>query len=420
MRKANFINSETYSKFFEPVLNLQNQCRHAHSCPILPDDQWIEIGVSRSMFDANTGRGFLQQYAPHFKNLPSTGHFFETLKSKRRLNFCIELNELLCGRVAKALPDPLEQFEELKKFDVFAGDGHWHGAAAHDARKDGRKWAVGHFYTINLRSHAMSHLEMADEVHRKHEHDMRALKRQTLARLRQNAAKGRKVIYAWDSASIDFIQWEQWKQGGVYFLSRAKENLAFEIQKDLPIDPRKPINRGILSDQIITATTGGKMRLIQCQDPATLEIHAILTNEMTLPPGLLAQIYRIRWDVEKAFDQFKNTLNEQKAWASSTNAKTMQANFLCLAHNLMLLMERYLQQTFQVVNVAEIDRREKRLNKMKKIAAKNRRKVSTMYDCVKRLTKRSVKFLRCLRAYFLLNVPVSEAAAYLRNLYAFL
>ncbi len=418
MVNANLTNSPTYDKFFEPVFSLQNQCRYGHNCPELSDSRWVQIGVCRSMFDPTTGRGFLQHYTPFFKELPSTSHFFETLKSPRRLRFCKELNELLCRKMRNTLPDPLAEFEELKKFDVYAGDGHWHGAAAHDARKEGRKWAVGHFYTLNLRSHGMSHLETADEVERKHEHDMRALKRQKLETLRQGAPKGHKALYVWDSACIDFKQWELWKRGGVYFLTRAKENMDFDIEKDLPVDRRKPINRGVLSDQLVRCSGGLTLRLILCKDPVTETIHILLTNERSLPPGLLAQIYRIRWDVEKVFDQFKNSLNEQKAWASSMTAKAMQANFLCLTHNLMLLFEHEMKQTFDVSNTAEIQRREKRLNEMKKAAGKAGRKVSSMYDCVKRLTKRSLKFIRCLRAYFFINAPLGETAAYLRTLYA--
>jgi len=41
----------------------------------------------------------------------------------------------------------------------------------------------------------------------------------------------------------------------------------------------------------------------------------------------------MRWDVEKVFDELKNKLGEKQAWATSKNAKTMQATFLCIAHN---------------------------------------------------------------------------------------
>ncbi len=126
----------------------------------------------------------------------------------------------------------------------------------------------------------------------------------------------------------------------------------------------------------------------------------------------------MRWDVEKVFDEFKNSLNEQKAWATSENAKTMQANFLCLTHNLMLFMEDHMEKTFDVINTAENQRREERLTEMKKTAAKAGRKVSSMYNYVKRFTKRSVKFIRALSAFFFINAPLSQTATYLSDLYA--
>ena len=264
--------------------------------------------------EATTRRGFLQQHGCFFDNPLDCGLFFGTLKSSRRLNLCQEFNENLCDHVAGTLPDPLATFEELKSFDVYAGDGHWHGAAAHDKPREGRKWAVEHFYTLNMRSHGMKHLEMADEMERKHEHDMRALKRQTIKKLRQKARNGRKVLYAWDSACLDYDQWDLWKcQGGIYFITRMKEGLNYESMKYRPIDRENPVNHGVLSDQLIKPTGGKFIRRIECVDPGTGIHHGFLTNELTLSAGLLAQIYRLRWDVEKVFDEFKNSLLEQKA-----------------------------------------------------------------------------------------------------------
>ena len=53
-------------------------------------------------------------------------------------------------------------------------------------------------------------------------------------------------------------------------------------------------------------------------------------------------------------------MNECKAWARSANAKTMQAQFLCLAHNLMLLMKSELKSKQQIINHKEIRRAEQR------------------------------------------------------------
>ncbi len=85
------------------------------------------------------------------------------------------------------------------------------------------------------------------------------------------------------------------------------------------------------------------MRRITYDDPITGKIYRFITNELTLPPGLIAFLYKLRWDIEKIFDQVKNKLLEQKAWAKSATAKIQQAHFIALAHNLMVLLNHQIQ-----------------------------------------------------------------------------
>jgi hypothetical protein len=416
---TNLTYSHTLNQFFRPALELLKECSKHRLCPELPDAEWLRLGVSRILMEPASGRGFLQQLGPLFRRAPSRRHFFESLKSRRRLSVCQQLNRLLSRLVHRTQADPLAQFPQLAGYDIYAGDGHWHEAAAHDKPRDTRKFAVGHFYTMNLRSHALGHLDMADEKNRKHEHDMRVLKRASHEQLRQQAPKGRKVLYVWDKACIDYTQWDIWKRrSGIYFMTRAKGNMTGTVLKKRPIDRDDPVNRGVISDELIQPEKGGVLRRIRCVDPLTGDTLTFLTNELTLPPGLLAQLYRMRWDLEKVFDQFKNSLNEKKSWASSATAKTMQATFLCLTHNLMLLMEATLKKSFGVDNLAEIKRRQKRLLKMKAVAAAAGREVSAVYDCVQRFTKRSLKFIRWLRLYFFRGDPLRQAADCLRTLYA--
>jgi hypothetical protein len=414
-------NSETFNKFFAPVYEEIANCKNTRHCPDLSDSQWIEMGVSRTLMEAKSGRGFLQQYNIMFKNQIETGHFFETLKSERRLKFCQQLNKLLCSKVKKELKDCLSEFEELKGFDVYAGDGHWHAAACHDSIKDEKKWPVGHFYIMDLRNYAIQHLEMADEVERKHEHDMRALKRQSIDVLRQGAPTGRKVLYVWDSACLGFDQWDQWKRmGGVYFVTRAKENHIFAVMETMDIDLSNPVNEGVLEDEIVMPKGKIRFRRIKCEDPVTGKTHTFITNQLTLSPGLLCQLYRTRWDLEKVFDQFKNNFNEKQAWANTKTAKTMQANFLCMTHNLILVINKNLEVDFEVYNVAEIKRKKIRLTELVNTASAAGRKVSSYYYSVQRLTKISLKFIRCLRGFLFIKAPISNLTHYLRRLYAVL
>jgi transposase len=60
-------------------------------------------------------------------------------------------------------------------------------------------------------------------------------------------------------------------------------------------------------------------------------------------PRLIVHLYRMRWQIEKSFDEFKNKLHETKAWASSNNAKQIQAHLIYLTENLLLLLRHSLE-----------------------------------------------------------------------------
>jgi IS4 transposase len=66
----------------------------------------------------------------------------------------------------------------------------------------------------------------------------------------------------------------------------------------------------------------------------------VITHEMDLPPGVIVELYRRRWEAEKVFDQIKNKLGEKKAWATSLVAKEAQAQLVAITHNLLLLYEQ--------------------------------------------------------------------------------
>ena len=45
------------------------------------------------------------------------------------------------------------------------------------------------------------------------------------------------------------------------------------------------------------------MRRITYRDPETGREFSFMTSEFTVPPGLFAFICKLRWDIEKAFDE---------------------------------------------------------------------------------------------------------------------
>ena len=414
-------NSPVSERFFSPLAQIIPALKTSRICLELPDEDWLSLGVFRVLHEVRSGRGFLQEVAAHLPNTPDFNHFFATLRSERRLHVCQEAVGLLNASLKAQLPDELANVEELGGFDVYAADGHWHRAAAHDQRPfaESPKSSCGHFYALDLRRGLLHHITGADQEEREHEHDMRALKRQSIEALRRGAPKGRKVLYVYDRAGIDFKAWEKWKQtGGIYFLSREKENMTLRVMNNLAWDHLDERNAGVKSDELCQSSSGVRVRRVTFEDPVSGTIHVFITDEMTLPPGILAELARRRWNIEKVFDELKNKLGETKAWATSATAKSMQATFICLTHQLLLVFEHMLDEDHGVRPEAELSRRAKRLENDIQFATKNDRPFQSLRACSLRLTQRTVKLLRWLRASLTREAPWLHLISILRHSYA--
>jgi hypothetical protein len=384
----------------------------------LSDQAWLRLGIARTLHAPRSGRGFLQTFAPHLEVCPDTSHFFETLKSPRRAALVADVAERLARSVPElepGLPD------ELAGYDAYAGDGHWHEAAAHDADIDERKWAVGHLYGLNLRTRALLHLCLAEG---KKEHDMGAIQRLGAELFRMRAPKGRKVVWIWDRAGIDFRLWHHWKhQHGIYFISRVKENMRLEVVGQARPDPAHAShNHGVLADELVQTSQHVMVRRVRYQ-PAPgqsrqTEPLEFITTCFDLPAGLIAWLYARRWELEKVFDQLKNKLEESKAWASSPQAKRTQAGFLCLTHNLLDILSRRLEREQAVGDKAGARRADQRRTKLAEAADKAGRALAATLSRALRPLQLSVKFVRWLRTFWLSSTPLSHALGHLRVLYA--
>jgi len=396
--------------FYQPILGLAARSSLTRLCPEFSDEDYLCCGVQRVLEASPSGRAFLQEHGPGLNYAPTQSNYFATLHSPRRLELLEDVNLTVLNSAQGSLRDRLAEIPELANYDCFAADGHWHKAATHDARHDGVKMAVGHFYGLNLRHHTLRHLASGEGWH---EHDMSVLKRIKPKGLRQGVPKGRRVLIVYDKAGIDFDYWKRCRQEcAVYFLSRMKENMVLEWEQSNDWDPSDPRHRGVKEDFRVRTRTGHVLRLICYIDPISGVAFEFLTNEMDLAPGVLVELYRRRWDVEKVFDELKNKLGQKKAWATSLVARTTQAHFVVLTHNLLLLYEQTLEARHQITNHSEDERRRQRLTQAGENCSQIGHPLSTLVLQARGATQRSVKFIRWLRHS--LRDHLAEAAAVLR------
>lgn len=402
--------------FFHPLQHALTNASNLWYCPELPDDEWLRMGVQRVLEGSPSGRAFVQEHGLRFETSPTYSTYFTSLRSERRLDLIREVSRSLQATLDARLRDRLEDIPELARYACFAADGHWHQAATHDPRHEGGKVAVGHFYSLNLRTHTLRHLAVGEGLH---EHDMSALKRIKPKGLRQEVPQGTRVLLVYDRAGIDLAYWKRCRhECAVYFLSRAKANMICEWTEDRDWDRSDARNRGVISDTTVRSREGHLLRLVVYQDAPSGKIYEFLTNEPDLPPGVIAELYRRRWEAEKVFDEIKNKLGQQKAWGTSLAAKETQAQMIAITHNLLLAYEQDLEARHGADNTAEDQRRSERIEWARAAGAQRGLPMTSLLLELRRASQRSVKFIRWLRQSLRDRLTEALAVARLKALYA--
>lgn len=405
-------------RFFAPLERALAGSANRRRCPEFPDEEFLESGVGRVIADVQSGRDWVQRLHMWMNARLTVSNFFKSLASTRRLALLEEVSERVRLELDRGdrhyASDPLAEHRELDGFALYASDGHCEQPAAH-GKRFGRKLLVPQgFFSLNLRTHSMALLDIAKPL-REREHDMHLLKRLGATKLRMAEPKGRKVIHVYDPAGIDYLQWMKWKAKGVYLISTEKANSKAVVMGMNSWDQSDSRNTGVLADQIIGVFAGVMMRRVLYRDPATDRRYSFITSEMNLPPGLIAFLYKLRWDIEKVFDEKKNKLLEKKAWAAGDTARTQQARFVCLAHNLMVLLERCLEREGIRDEKVQAKRRRRTQEMIRDSLQLGNRPNPMVLKC-SRMTQRSLQFIRWLRHYLFDRSPWNDALASLRPL----
>ncbi len=410
-------------EFFAPLTDALRRSTHTRSCPDYSDQQHLESCVGRVLDHTVSGREWVQRLLARFGVPVSVSNFFAALRSGRRQRMVNEVAQDVCALTDRSIgqaDDPLAEHEELNGVAVYASDGHTHGASAHEKMRSGKKYPVTHIYSLNLRTQSLSHIALSSpQAHKKKEHELATLKRTGGKALRMQEPKGTRVIHIYDPAIIDYAQWQKWKQGrGVYILTLEKSNSALTTLGEFEWDRSDPRNIGVISDEMVGPSNGHMMRRVTYQDPVTGKAFRFILNEFTLPPGLVAFLYKLRWDVEKVFDEIKNKTFERKAWAGNEPAKKQQAMFICLAHNLMRIIEIKLHHDEGITDQMAAKRRRDRIAEDVAHAKAAGRTPNPLVTQWRRATQRCCQFIRWLRDCLADSTPWTGAVEILRPLMA--
>ena len=134
-------------------------------------------------------------------------------------------------------------------------------------------------------------------------------------------------IYLLDRAFLDFPRLHRLNAAHATFVTRAKRGLRWERLYSRKVDR----STGLICDQTIrlTGTTSVQdypdhLRRVAYRDPETSKKLDFLTNDFTLLPLTITELYRLRWKVELFFKWIKQHLRIKAFYGTSPNAVKTQ------------------------------------------------------------------------------------------------
>src|SRR5260370_3595620 len=130
-----------------------------------------------------------------------------------------------------------------------------------------------------------------------------------------------------DKGYVDFGHLRDLDERGVSWVTRAKDNLAYEVIKRMP----KSKDEKMLKDEIIVLSNPNKLAPeLMRRIVAIVEVDGeeremtFLTNNLEWSPRSVADLYRCRWQIEVFFKQIKQTLQLGDFLGHNANAVRWQ------------------------------------------------------------------------------------------------
>jgi hypothetical protein len=164
-------------------------------------------------------------------------------------------------------------------------------------------------------------------------------------------------IVAMDRGYNDYGLFFKWTTEEIYFVTRLKENAAYEVVKECEV----PQDRNIRSDQLIRLTGAQAQKDCPCLlrrvvvwDPANEREIVLLTNLIAFGATTIAAIYKDRWEIELFFKALKQNLKVKSFVGTSENALRIQIWTALIAILLLKWLHHLSKAKWSLSNLASM------------------------------------------------------------------
>lgn len=160
-----------------------------------------------------------------------------------------------------------------------------------------------------------------------------------------------------DKGYTDYSQYHRWGQDSVYFVTRQKDNAAWQTLQEYDI--AESVDPGVIKDEQITVTKNNqsiRLRRVAYYHASQDRTYIFLTNNEELAPDKIAEIYKNRWQIESMFKRLKQNFPLKYFLGDSQNAIEIQIWVSLIAQLLMLVVQRKAQRRWAFSNMVGVIR----------------------------------------------------------------
>lgn len=167
--------------------------------------------------------------------------------------------------------------------------------------------------------------------------------------------KGSIVVF--DKGYVDYLQYKQWTDEGIYYVTRLKDNANYESIEEFDIEDE--VASGVVKDEKISVKKGDntiEMRKVSYWHDEQKKLYEFITNNYDYSPDKVAEIYKQRWQIELLFKRLKQNFPLKYFLGDSQNAIEIQIWCSLIVQLLLLVIKKMAKRRWSFSNMLSIIR----------------------------------------------------------------
>lgn len=169
------------------------------------------------------------------------------------------------------------------------------------------------------------------------------------------------IIYVFDKGYNDYKAFRRFSEHNTGFITRLKNNANYTVFNKNTIEEQ--IHSGVLKDEIIeveikenNANSKLKLRKVTFYDREHKRTFDFLTNLFEMRADMVAAIYKLRWQIELLFKQFKQNFPLKYFLGDNENAIKIQIYCALIVNLLLTVVQKRVKRPWSFSNLVSFCR----------------------------------------------------------------